>query len=164
MTRKSVNMLTGTVSQGATTEGSMSTPGGNMNLCPISRVARIPSAYSTKTVSTRTQNTPCTAAKTPVTNMYNGLTDFTSFTSLRMRMSRSIRINMMNCPRCMCAAGSEVPSLIAFKNKLANAMSHESTTELMTMMKSNQFQDMSGLEGEKKKNPFLFRPTMSSNT
>mmetsp|Transcript_65267 Transcript_65267/g.155790 ORF Transcript_65267/g.155790 Transcript_65267/m.155790 type:complete len:243 (-) Transcript_65267:752-1480(-) len=169
ITRKRVNMLSGTVLNGSIKDSSTSWPISKIILWPMSRVVRMPMAYKVTTVSTSTQTTPCTAAVTLTTRMYRGLTDFTSFARRRIRSSRSKRISIISCPTFTPWAAwcfSEICSGLV-KDFLATLMigtSQESPAEESTMAISSRFHTMSGLSQEKNSRPRRFRRTTSSKT
>mmetsp|Transcript_22963 Transcript_22963/g.53180 ORF Transcript_22963/g.53180 Transcript_22963/m.53180 type:complete len:219 (-) Transcript_22963:769-1425(-) len=169
ITRKSVNMLSGTVLNGKMNDSSTTCSESKIILWPMRRVVKMPIAYSVTTVNTSTHTTPWTAAVTLTTRMYRGRTDFTSFASRRIRSNRNRRINIISCPTltpeaCLLLWLSLWWPWNDFLATFNKGTSHESPAELTTIAKSRRFQIRSGLSQEKKSQPSRFIRTTSSKT
>mmetsp|Transcript_126223 Transcript_126223/g.252135 ORF Transcript_126223/g.252135 Transcript_126223/m.252135 type:complete len:249 (+) Transcript_126223:996-1742(+) len=165
ITRKSVNMLSGTVAKGCRTSSGMSCPGGKASLCPIKLVVMMPMPYNVTMVNTSTHTTPWNADTILVTSMNRGRTDLTSLTRRKIRNNRSILMSIITLLRLIPSFPSSGPTPKSdFRRIVTSGVTQESATELHTMKESRIFQVMSGLLKRKNSIPNVLIRTESSNT
>mmetsp|Transcript_175383 Transcript_175383/g.562629 ORF Transcript_175383/g.562629 Transcript_175383/m.562629 type:complete len:238 (-) Transcript_175383:843-1556(-) len=100
---------------------------------PIILVVRIAKEYRQTNVSTSTQNMLCIARTTPMASWRSGRIALTTRTSRRMRIKRSIRANIIICPKLLRWFSPSMRLSQIFSN-------HWSKTPHRTMKKSIKFQ------------------------